>query len=94
MILIISVVSVICKYCGTKNYWVFQPVFGYFKMVANTSEVTAWKWKGLFDESMKPPFMSNNNLNAGIPFFENARVLAKFNGNCLKQEKVIFTYKK
>ena len=43
---------------------------------------------------MKPPFMSNNNLNAGIPFFENARVLAKFNGNCLKQEKVIFTYKK
>ena len=71
----------------------FQPVFGYFKMVANTSEVTAWKWKGLFDESMKPLFMSNNNLNAGIPFFENARALAKFNGNCLKQEKVIFTYK-
>ena len=42
---------------------------------------------------MKPLFMSNNNLNAGIPFFENARALAKFNGNCLKQEKVIFTYK-
>ena len=40
---------------GIKNYLVFQPIYKYFKMVANTNtcQVTSWKSKGMFDESIK-----------------------------------------
>ena len=33
----------------TKNYLVIQPVSEYFKTVANTSKVSVWKSKRLFD---------------------------------------------
>ena len=66
---------------GTQNYLVFQPVSGYFKMVTNTSKVTAWKSKGLSDGSIKPPLTSDNSLNPGINYFDNARIRVKFDGN-------------
>ena len=71
----------------------FQPLSRYFKAVANSSKVTAWKPKGLSDESIKPPSTSNNSLNPVINYFHNARTRVKFDGNCLKQEKVTFTHK-
>ena len=67
---------------------VFQPVSRYFKTVANTSKVTAWKSKGLSDESIKSQWTSDNSLNPGIIFFlNNFRMQVKFDGNCLKQKK-------
>ena len=38
--------------------------------------------------------MSDNSLNPGINYFDNASKRVKFDGNCLKQEKVTFTHKK
>ena len=35
-----------------QNYLVFQPVYRYFKTVANTNKVTVWKSKGWSDESI------------------------------------------
>ena len=51
-------------------------------MVVNTSEVTAWKSKGFTDESIKPPLTSGNSLNPGVSYFDNARILIKFDGYC------------
>ena len=49
---------------GTQNYLVFQTVYRYFKTVgANDSNISSWKSKGLFDESIKPPTTSNKILN-------------------------------
>ena len=49
---------------GTQNYLVFQTVYRYFKTVgANDSNILLWKSKGLPDESIKPPSISNKMVN-------------------------------
>ena len=45
------------------------------------------------EESTKPPVKSDNSPNQGINYTNNAKIRVKFDGNCLEQEKVIFTYK-
>ena len=75
---------------GTQNYLVFQPISRYLKTVANTSKVTAWESKGLFDESIKLPSTSNNSQNPEINYFGNARI-QEFHGNCCKSESKICT---
>ena len=32
---------------GTQNYLVFQPMYSYFKVIANTKYISEWKSKGL-----------------------------------------------
>ena len=46
-----------------------------------------------YDESIKPPSRSDNSLNPGISYIDNARIRVKFDGSCLKQEKVTLTHK-
>ena len=76
-----------------QNYFVFQPVSIYFTIVPNTNEVTAWKSKGLSDESIKLPLMCENSLNPGINYIDNAKIWVKFDRSCLKQEKVTLAHK-
>ena len=45
----------------TQNYLAFHPAFKYLKTTANANKVTAWKPKGLSNESIKPSSMSNNS---------------------------------
>ena len=52
----------------------FQPVYRYFKTIAKTSKVTAWKSKGLPDERIKPLTTSDNSLNPKINYFDNVMV--------------------
>ena len=59
---------------GTQNYLVFQPVSRYFKTVADTNKVTTWKSKGLSDEGIKSLWTSNNSLDPGINYFDNAGI--------------------
>ena len=47
------------------------------------------KFKGLSDESNKPPSTSNKMLNPSLDYV-GTKVRVKFNGDCLKQEKVRF----
>ena len=49
------------------------------------------KSKEFSDKSIKPSPASNNNLAPGFNY--NTRARAKFNGTCLKQDKVTFTHK-
>ena len=38
---------------GSQAYLMFQPVYRYFKTVANTNYISSWKSKGLSAESIK-----------------------------------------
>ena len=51
---------------GTQNYLVFQPVYSYFKKFANSNHISAWKEKGVCDESFEPLTTSNNSLAPGL----------------------------
>ena len=62
---------------GTQNYLVFQPMYRYFKVIANTKHISEWKSKGLSDESIKPPSTFNNSLSQLIHYRGN-KVRLKF----------------
>ena len=78
---------------GTQNYLVFQPICRYFKMIGNTKHISAWKSKGLSDESIKPPAASSDSL-APLLSYIGVRPRVKFDGQFLKQNKVTFTHGK
>ena len=64
---------------GTQNYLVFQPMYRYFKVIANTENISEWKSKELSDESMKPPAKSDNSLSPLIDYL-GVKIRLKFNG--------------
>ena len=77
---------------GTQNWLVFQPMQKYFKLASdNPSMILSWKYKGLSDESIKPPTTSNRLLNPTLNFV-GSKARIKFRGDCLKQEKITYTY--
>ena len=77
-----------------QNWLVLQTVQRYFKTVsANDSNISSWKSKGLSDESIKPPTTSNKMLNPSLDFV-GTKARVKFNGDCLKQEKITFNHGK
>ena len=72
---------------------VFWTVYRYFKTVsANDSNILSWKSKGLSDESIKPT-TSNKVLNPSLDYV-GTKIRVKFNGDCLKQEKITFNHGK
>ena len=54
---------------GTQSYLVLQSVYRYFKKIGNTDHISAWKSKGLSDESIKPSTTSNNNLSPALNLY-------------------------
>ena len=79
---------------GTQNWLIFQPIQKYFKTVSTTdSNILSWKFKGLSDENIKPPSRSNKLLNPSLDFV-STKARVRFNGDCLKQEKISFNHGK
>ena len=78
---------------GTQNYFVFQPMVRYFKIITNTNYVSSWKSKGLSAETIKPPITSDNSLTPTLNYC-GAKTRIKFNGSCLEQPKISYTYGK
>ena len=79
---------------GTQSYLVFQTAYRYFKtVIINNSNISSWKSKGLSNESIKPPTTSNKMLNPSLDFV-GTKARVKFNGDCLKQEKISFDHGK
>ena len=79
---------------GTQNYLVFQSIHKYFKTVsANDHNILSWKSKGLSNKIIKPPTTSNKSLNTALNFV-GTKIRVKFNGDCLKQEKITYNYGK
>ena len=60
----------------------FQPMYRYSKTIGNTEHISAWKSKGLSDESIKPPAQSNS-LAPALSYI-GVKTTVKFNGSCLK----------
>ena len=69
------------------NYLVFLQVCKYFKKIANSNNILAWKSKGLSNESIKSPAVSNNSLAPALSHIKT-KLRVKFDSNCLKQDKV------
>ena len=65
----------------------FQPVYRYFKFIANINFVSEWISKGLSSESIKPPTTSNNILAPTINNY-GTKTRVKFTGSCLQQSKL------
>ena len=62
-----------------QNYLIFQPVFKYFTTATNSDMII-----DLSIESIKPPATSNNSLNPGLNYINNAKIQVQFDGSCLK----------
>ena len=71
----------------------FQPLHNYFKRICNTDNISAWKSKGLSEESIKLPTTSNNGLAPSLDFI-NDKIRVTFDGGCLIQENTTNTHKK
>ena len=65
----------------------FQPIYRYFKKIDNTDLISAWKSKGLSDESIKPPATSNNSFAAALNYI-GVKTRVKFDGSGLKLDKI------
>ena len=75
------------------NYLIFQPRYRYFK-TSNSGYVLSWTSKRLSNESIKPNPVSNNLLNPLLLSYLDTKIRLKFNGNCLKQDKITYTHEK
>ena len=78
---------------GTQNYLVFQPIYKYFKIIANKKYISSWQSKGLSDEIIKPPVTSDNSLTPLIDYLGN-KIRLKFNGSILRQPKSTYNHGK
>ena len=75
----------------TQNYLVFQPMYRYFRLITNTSNILWWQSKGLFNENFDPP---NTNFSPSIDYVGN-KIKVKFSRSCLTQpNKISYTHKK
>ena len=63
-----------------------------FIVVTNTEFISAWKSKELSNRSITPPTTSDHRLNLHVNYY-GIKIGVKFNGSCLKQDKIIYTHK-
>ena len=79
---------------GTQNYLVFQPMYRYFKSIADDGSgnyIYFWKSKGLSDESINSVTASNSSITPELSYY-GSKIRVKFNGSCLKQDKVTYSH--
>ena len=68
-------------------------MYRYFRKVGSSYQISAWISKGLSDESINPPAASDNSLAPSLNYI-GTKTRVKFDGSCLKQDKIKFTYGK
>ena len=77
---------------GTQNHLAFKPSCRCFIKIGNSSRTSTWKPKKLSDEIIKPSSTSNNSLAQALNYM-NVKIRLKFDGSCLKQDKLTFIHK-
>ena len=65
-------------------------MYRYFRKIGNTDHMSSWKSKGLSDEGIQHPATSNISLAPSLNYF-GTKTKLKFDGSCLKQDKITFT---
>ena len=81
---------------GTQNYFVFQPMDRYFKIISSVGNGHYnyyWKSKGLSDERINSITASNYSVSPFLDYY-GTKTRVKFSGSCLKQDSVTFNQKK
>ena len=81
---------------GKQHYLVFLPMGKYFRLnsVAGAADyVLSWQFKGLSNESIRPPTTSDNSFDPELNYYGN-KTRVKFTRSCLKQSSHILTHKK
>ena len=81
---------------GTQNYLVFQPMYRYFKWIAGVGScdcIYYWRSKGLSDERINSIEKPNYSITPNLDYY-GTKTRVKFNGSCLKQNKVTFNHRK
>ena len=62
----------------------------YVKVPNNKNYILEWKSKGISEENIKPPKTINNILNPLLEYDNKLKL--KFNGSCLRQDKITFIH--
>ena len=66
-----------------QNYLVFQKVCKKFKKLLILIKLQCgWESEGLSDESIKLQPTSDNSLNSGMNYIDNAKIRVKTAGSC------------
>ena len=65
-------------------------MYTYFKNIGNNENISSWESKGLSNKVIKP---SDNTLAPPVKYTDK-RMYVKFNGSCLKQDKITFNHGK
>ena len=81
---------------GTQNYLVFQPIYRYFRkiiIVGSGNNIYFWKSIGLSDEKFNSNIASNYKIMQELSFY-GTKTRIKFNGSCLRQDKVTYNHGK
>ena len=60
-------------------------------MIGSTDKISSWESKGLSNKVIKPPSTNINSLAPTLKY-TGKRIYLKFNGNCLKQDKITFNH--
>ena len=83
---------------GIQNYYVFQPMYKYFKRVIDSTNnafcVNYWQSKGLSDEKISAPGTSSSSNQAPILEYGGVGIRLKSKGDSLKQNKVTYNHEK
>ena len=81
---------------GTQNYLVFQPMYRYFRSIIGVGSgnyIYFWKSIGFSDERFNSNTASNYKITPELSYY-GTKTRVKFNGSCLKQDKVTYNYEK
>ena len=66
-------------------------MYKYFRKIGNTELISAWESKRLCHKSVNSSAISNNSLTPALNYID-VKTRVKFDGSCLKQENITFTY--
>ena len=87
--------KVIFEEDGTQNYFVFQPMDRYFKIISGVGNGRynyCWKSKGLYGERINSITASNYSVSPFLDYY-GTKTRVEFSGSCLKQDSVTFNKK-
>ena len=74
---------------------VFQPINKYFKKIVGVSNgeyIYFWKSKGFSNERCINSITTSNYSITPLLDYLGAKIRVKFNGSCLKQDKITYTH--
>ena len=81
---------------GTHNYLVFQPIYRHFRRIIGVGSgnyIYFWKSKGWSDQRLNSNTASNYKITPELSYY-GTKIRVKFDGSCLKQDKVTYNHGK